>query len=84
MTIETMENKKQILDNIPQRDTWSGRTIDFIVLDMLGILGDFPLDLMSPGIHGPILIYKTEMLKMICYIFYFFEKLQILQYFSTN
>lgn len=38
-------NKEQTLDNIPQKDTDSRRTTGFILLDLLGIEGDFPLDL---------------------------------------
>lgn len=64
ITIETIENKKQILDNIPQGGTCNRRTTGFIVLDMLGILEDFPLDLISPGILGSILLCKTGVFKV--------------------
>lgn len=44
-------NKEQTLDNIPQKDTDSRRTTGFILLDLFGIEGDFPLDLYASWDH---------------------------------
>lgn len=60
MTIETMDTKKQKLDNTPQRDTCRMRTTGFIMLDMLGVIGDFALDLMFPWELVFILIFLNR------------------------